>query len=273
MRLFFLSIFTSILFNSSAQLINENFNSIQSGTLPNGWTEDSPGSCYYSPWAVDYSPDGLNTIDGSKNAFSESDICGPGGGAEEILYSHSVDASGATSLFLEFDQILNIGGPGSPGLDTCSIEIFDGLNWVEIYMNGNLTGSNLNPNHQILEITSYANSNLQFRFTYNDNDSHEGAWIIDNIVVDTEPSNLSTDEVAKKILKIYPNPVSDKLNISWLNLISGIEEITITAVSGETVIKANNISDAIDVSTLNNGVYFCNIRHIDGIETIKFIKK
>ena len=60
-------------------------------------------------------------------------------------------------------------------------------------------------------------------------------------------------------LSIYPNPASDRINISG---ITGNEKIYITDMSGKEVLSYTNataFSASIPVNTLNNGIYIVKV--------------
>lgn len=88
---------------------------------------------------------------------------------------------------------------------------------------------------------------------------------------------LSTPESSLSNLKIYPNPVSDKL---FINSIEDAFSYTVTDINGRIIIsRRNNISNEIDVSSLKPGMYFLIIQNSEAVPagrqgkvTTKFIK-
>jgi hypothetical protein len=82
---------------------------------------------------------------------------------------------------------------------------------------------------------------------------------------------LSTPENSLADLKIYPNPVQNKLIIQ--SVTNDFDSVSITDVHGKIVIKTEKLaSSEIDVSTLNSGMYFITITFSEGRTTKKFIK-
>ena len=75
------------------------------------------------------------------------------------------------------------------------------------------------------------------------------------------------------IIKIYPNPTSDILMISGLNKVSGVRGLEITSPKGDIVRRLEGTKEEINVSMLKSGIYFLNINHDKGVETIRFIKQ
>jgi hypothetical protein len=88
-----------------------------------------------------------------------------------------------------------------------------------------------------------------------------------NKVVKIEPSTIiAAIEENQLVLsgnRIYPNPVS-----STLHFTSTANFVSIFDLNGKLILSANNNISAIDVSILNEGVYFIDV---DGVKS-KFIK-
>ena len=89
-----------------------------------------------------------------------------------------------------------------------------------------------------------------------------------NIVSDAsvKPLNLAN-------LSVYPNPVSDMLNINYNE---NITKLTIYDVAGRSVksIATNNSMNSINISDLKSGTYLLSIEtESKNASTIKFIKK
>ncbi|WP_054851246.1 T9SS type A sorting domain-containing protein [Olleya sp. ITB9] len=84
-------------------------------------------------------------------------------------------------------------------------------------------------------------------------------------------STLSVDDVSLSTnsVRLYPNPVNDKLFIKSDN---AIDSITIYNVSGQIIKQTEIFSNGIDVSGLNAGLYFINIKSDNRENIKKFIK-
>ena len=95
-----------------------------------------------------------------------------------------------------------------------------------------------------------------------------GFFII-NIRVDAE---LGLPNFNASNLRIYPNPVTDILNIATSETIS---EIRITNLLGQEMLSKTNMSaeNKIDVSGLTNGCYFAKISIGNTVKTIRFLKQ
>lgn len=79
--------------------------------------------------------------------------------------------------------------------------------------------------------------------------------------------NLSTKDNNIKLIKIYPNPVSDFITIENLKTNSLVKIID---TSGKVVLNKKLSGNSIDVKSLSKGTYFLKI---DGLKPLKFIKK
>ncbi|AZB11194.1 T9SS C-terminal target domain-containing protein [Chryseobacterium sp. G0162] len=97
------------------------------------------------------------------------------------------------------------------------------------------------------------------------------ALLIDDFKV-TTTGTLATSEVSKKaasVTSVYPNPVSDVLNIKSKEKVNGIE---IYDISGRKV-SADLDGNKVNTKNLNPGSYIINIETKEGKTTEKFIKK
>ncbi len=81
------------------------------------------------------------------------------------------------------------------------------------------------------------------------------------------------NEIAENNFWVYPNPVSSTLTLQS-NLDLQNAEIKIFNLLGGTVLTQNKISNTtFDISELNNGIYFLQVRANNKLFTQKFIKK
>jgi cyanophycinase-like exopeptidase len=78
---------------------------------------------------------------------------------------------------------------------------------------------------------------------------------------------LGAGEIKKEIVKLFPNPTSDKLNILSDN---PIEHIFIFSANGQQVYTSNG-NETIDVSGFDNGIYFARIHNNSGVFYSKFV--
>jgi len=82
---------------------------------------------------------------------------------------------------------------------------------------------------------------------------------------------LGTDDmIGKSEIAVFPNPVSDILNISGINSDLGFE---IYNAAGQMVNEGKTKNKAVNVSRLIKGVYFIKIKEKENSVKFKFIKK
>ena len=81
-------------------------------------------------------------------------------------------------------------------------------------------------------------------------------------------ASLSTNDIKKKELKIYPNPTKGKIEIRNL---SSNSNLIISNILGATIkkINTNNSTEIIDISDLKSGVYFIS----NSDKNNRFVKK
>jgi hypothetical protein len=78
---------------------------------------------------------------------------------------------------------------------------------------------------------------------------------------------------SKDLFSIYPNPFTDNINIHHNNR-GKLKSATILNLQGQIVFKSENLElNIIELSELNNGLYFITLTDTDGISnTIKILK-
>ena len=86
------------------------------------------------------------------------------------------------------------------------------------------------------------------------------------------PCTLGITGIKHQMMSIYPNPVCDLLNIE--TSLHGPKTIEITSLNGQLLynVKLEGSSLQIDISTLQQGLYFITISSRDYFKTIKIIK-
>lgn len=145
--------------------------------IPVTWTVDDAGGATGDSW-ISGQQGGANSLDGTNAAIVDSDANGNGVELIETLTSPVFDTTGATNLFLDFDQFYQ-----NIGADSAIVEVYDGTNWVEV-LNQTVTVGGFNaPDEQSINITAYSNANMQIRFVYNDANVWAWYWLIDNVIV------------------------------------------------------------------------------------------
>ncbi|WP_131509086.1 choice-of-anchor L domain-containing protein [Meridianimaribacter sp. CL38] len=169
----FVSFFIICLSMQSQTYLQENFDT----EIPATWTITDGGAATGDSW-VSGLQGGFNSLDGSNGAIVDSDANGNGTLLQETLTSPVFDSSAATGLFLDFQQYFN-----SIGGDAAIVEVYDGSAWVEVLNQTADVGTFATPDEQHIDITAYANANMQIRFYYDDGDVWAWYWMIDNVHV------------------------------------------------------------------------------------------
>jgi len=76
-------------------------------------------------------------------------------------------------------------------------------------------------------------------------------------------------------LSIYPNPVTNELNIKTTK-VNDVKNVSVHNMLGQVILRktVNSVNDLkINTSNLSNGMYFLNIQTDNANQTIKFLKK
>lgn len=85
------------------------------------------------------------------------------------------------------------------------------------------------------------------------------------------PPALGIDDLHKDEIKLFPNPVTDMLNISGLKNVSNV---AIYNMLGQEVIKQSKLeNEQVDVSGLAPGTYLVKVNTDVATETYKIVKK
>lgn len=92
-------------------------------------------------------------------------------------------------------------------------------------------------------------------------------FVVDNINI-VQKNDMSNEDISRNKINIYPNPVSNVLNI---DLHEKVLEATIYDVNGRILLKSSG--NKIDVQRLQKGNYIIQIKTSTNTFTKKFIKK
>jgi hypothetical protein len=101
----------------------------------------------------------------------------------------------------------------------------------------------------------------KFNFTVTD---AAGSTMTRTINVVVGDNQTSLENVNQKNVSLYPNPVVEKICVSWLDGIQNINAITISNSAGQRIIEKSIVSGVenkiwLDVSGLKAGVYFVSV--------------
>ncbi|RYF37913.1 MAG: T9SS type A sorting domain-containing protein [Chitinophagaceae bacterium] len=97
-------------------------------------------------------------------------------------------------------------------------------------------------------------------------------WYISFDDFEVLPTSLSVGEFSTGNLDFYPNPVKDRLNLSYSETINSV---SVTNVLGQQVLsqQANASEINVDMSGLTPGTYFVRVASANAQKTIKVIKQ
>lgn len=256
-------------FNVQAQLVNESFDSLQNYALPTGWNavfiNNYIGIDYYytACSGTQYLYAHIYKSETTEITTSRNNTIEPG--IPTISYNLKI-----------MDYNLETPFVGDFGTIEMLYSLDNGTNWHNALAtnSSNFTPSNncQNLSHTVTTgyITSLDNFRVKFKFLHN-----TGNWqaIIDNFKIDLTFTSASTPTLDLANLSVYPNPVSDRLNIDYKENIS---YLTVYDLSGRSVksLSTNNSNNSIDVSDLKSGIYMLRIKtENNNVSTVKFIKK
>ena len=93
-----------------------------------------------------------------------------------------------------------------------------------------------------------------------------------HIIIEEASNTLSIEDTLVDNLILYPNPTRDFLNLNFNNLLYN-GNYTITDLGGKIILNAQLNNNRIDVSNLNNGVYFLSVTSEGITQTQKFVKQ
>ncbi|HOZ52334.1 MAG TPA: T9SS type A sorting domain-containing protein [Chitinophagaceae bacterium] len=84
--------------------------------------------------------------------------------------------------------------------------------------------------------------------------------------------NTSSNELTNELVKIYPNPAQDEINILLNDMSNSILSATVFDMSGATVLQTKSSSTQIDIHTLKSGIYFIELKTMKGKLISKIVK-
>jgi hypothetical protein len=97
-----------------------------------------------------------------------------------------------------------------------------------------------------------------------------GPFYVDNIYF--HKNTLGVDDFTTSNFKVYPNPSTDRWNVSSNAVVNSV---AVYDILGKQVISLspNTTEVAIDASSLTPGMYFAEIKGVSGSKTVKLIKE
>jgi len=195
-----------------------------------GWSIDN-GSNDAHTWQI--VPNGyfdgsmVQSINGTKFAFVNSDNAGVGTHLVETLYSPVYNTTNHSNLYLLFDEVFRAFPSGDKG----EVQVFDGAMWHTVYSVNTNSGTWNDPNEVTLNLSQYSNAQFQVRFVYDDNNVYAWYWALDNVYLKaTTRIDLSANAIVE--------PAFNGRELSSLSY-STQEPITIQIINYETSPSTN----------------------------------
>jgi photosystem II stability/assembly factor-like uncharacterized protein len=169
-----------------------------------------------------------------------------------VSENHSVDISLEDLMVTDVDNIYPV---------DFSIAVYDGDNY-------SFNNNTITPNQDFIGF-------LSVPVTVNDGfvDSKKHNVVIE-VILSTGMENIEKDGY-----KVFPNPTSQNVNISFTNDVIGLVVVNLIDITGKIVLqknytKSDNLfEDQLDIKIVKSGIYFIEIKQLDEIGTIKRIIK
>ena len=121
----------------------------------------------------------------------------------------------------------------------------------------------------VMDITNFTGEHFYIAFVYESTDEEAAAWQVDDVkVIARNP--LSVSENAQAI-SLYPNPAREQVSF----MLESDAQVSVFDMTGRMVNEMNMAAGnaQLNVSELESGVYFVNIRYANGTTAIsKFVK-
>ncbi|MEW7289812.1 choice-of-anchor B family protein [Aquimarina sp. 2304DJ70-9] len=186
---------------------------------------------------------------------------------QAILISPCFDLSSASSATFSFAYHMF----GATDMGSIAVEASsdDGASWTSIWSQTGNQGNSWNTIN--LNISQYTGGALKLRFNRVTGSTWQADIAIDDISITSDSTVNSTAAVQNKVkLIIYPNPVTEAINISpSINKSANFE---IRNFLGQ-LIKEGTVINTIDVNSLKSGAYFLRIVTDNKVLSSRFVKK
>ena len=140
---------------------------------------------------------------------------------------------------------------------------------IEVKVDNTVTGEWELLTFDLTDAIGNTYTRLTFFPDFPESRSEGGTAYIDNI---TWEGGTSVDLATTEMIRVYPNPASEMLNIRY----PGMNRIAISNIVGQQVryLEFRTTGEKVfDVSGLNTGVYFITLETADGTVSTKFIKE
>lgn len=160
------------------------------------------------------------------------------------------------------------------------LHMFDSMgNYVGIAQGSVQTS--VNSFTQMIIPVNYSSNNvagftISFEVFNNTTPNSANYFIVDDVSL-SGPAGLNENNDAMQALLLNPNPATSEINVSYAQLTKGKTEISITDATGREVINKKPFNEypgiysyTLNISELNDGIYFCRLNNDDGSVTKRF---
>lgn len=219
-------------------------------------------------------PPGLSiSFNDAQNTTSPPDLgCFEGGTIGCALISGTPTTAGSFNLNITVVAYVSLLGQQPPSdIDWYTIVIED---VPTITLNGSdLTSSSTTGNQWYVGGTIITNATNQ---TYTP--TANGSYTVENNCGTSAPyvvNSAGIGESALSSINVYPNPAESSISIDGLNG-TNFDAVMIVNLNGTIVKEVSSISTSnqtIDISDLENGVYFVRVQTASNTEVIRIVKK
>jgi hypothetical protein len=194
-----------------------------------------------------------NTMVFNFSTFAKKDI--------KFSFAAINELTNATGILVDYS--LNAGDPTwtTDGLESSTLPLTNAYQLFNVDFS-NITAANNN-----------ANFRVRLRFTGTNMTADTGARIsFNNIAVNGTQLPLAVEENSKDLFAIYPNPVSEVLNIVGLYQ-SGTVNFKLFSIDGKQIKSGTIDNSQLNVSDLSRGLYLLQLESDGKVVTEKIIKE
>lgn len=213
----------------------------------------------------------------------EDDVLGDENGFLQVNY---YDGGGNGTM--AFPPGINNEFDFATGGDPADPYQFEGYDHVARYLSNNdiLGNSGSLPSGNIpIGVHSYTFNPIPASFVDDVSKSHAIVMIVNsetgeilNAQITSIESDASISEINNEFdLKLYPNPASDKVVVTFNHKVSSAANILITDVLGNKVMRIDRVSSyqggqyvSFDASLLADGIYILSVHSNENVSTLKF---
>lgn len=133
-----------------------------------------------------------------------------------------------------------------------------------------------NITNKITKVSTLDSSKVgTYTITYSVSDSANNHDTKIRTVVVVKNTSVNNVNAISSSVKVYPSPAYAELNVSIENINQLPAQLVIVDMLGREVLKqtinTKNFNEQLNISQLNNGVYFLNISNTNGMQTVKFM--